>query len=652
MKQIIFPIFFLLLSISTFSQNPTKAKHENPLDRYADWLEFNPSNAPLFRSNQVFLFDASNNASSSSRTKFVSKETDQLGITNYRYQQLINNLPVENAIYILHVKNGKLQIQNGKWLMRTPPGLISRAGITEAAALQNALSFIGAQSYKWQDADEEAFIKSETNNPNATYFPKGDLVYYSGEYDLVSSSLKLAYKFDIYASSPLSRKIVYVDADNGNILGNKDLIHETNALGTAVTGYSGTQTITTDFSAGTYKLREIGRGNGIETYNMKKGTNYAKSVDFTDADNVWNNVNTSKDQFATDAHWGAEKTFDFYKNNFNRNSIDGNGFKIKSYVHYSNNYFNAFWDGSRMTYGDGNSTDGFKPLTSIDVCGHEITHGLTTFTANLNYSYESGALNEGFSDIFGTAIEWYARPVSRDWLIGGDFYTIRSMSNPNVYNQPDTYLGTKWYAGTSDNGGVHTNSGVLNFWFYLLTNGGTGTNDKGYVYNVSGIGIDKAQAIAFRTLTVYLVSTSNFSNARTASIQAASDLYGASSSEVIQTINAWNAVAVGGGTSPGYVAREMNNQLTDNNSGTKLTSSTSFSVNPNPVEKTLFIQFYKSIGESKNIQLIDMSGKVVLNKLIRTTKDVTNYQIDVTTIPAGAYFVKWGQEKVTTIFKK
>ncbi len=543
-------------------------------------------------------------------------------------------------------------MQNGKWLMKTPPGLTSRAVISEAIALQNALSFVGAQNYKWQDADEEAFIKSETNNPNATYYPKGDLVYYSGEDDLVSSSLRLAYKFDIYAITPLSRKIVFVDATNGDILGNKDLIHETNAAGTAVTGYSGTQNITTDFNANTYRLRETGRGNGIETYNMKKGTNYARSVDFTDGDNVWNNVNTALDQYATDAHWGAEKTYDFYKNNFNRNSIDGNGFKIKSYVHYSRNYFNAFWDGSRMTYGDGNSTNGFKPLTSLDVCGHEITHGLTTFTANLNYSYESGALNEGFSDIFGTAIEKYARPLSFDWLIGADFYTIRSMSNPNAYNQPDTYLGTKWYTGTSDNGGVHTNSGVLNFWFYLLTNGGTGTNDKGYNYNVTGIGIEKAQAIAFRTLTIYLVSTSNFSNARVASIQAATDLYGASSNEVIQTTNAWNAVAVGGGTSPGYVGREMNNNSTDKKTSVSSMRNSPFNIFPNPVGNTLFIQFNHSIGESKTLQLIDVSGKVVLNKLIRTNKDVTSYKIDVTSIPSGAYFVKWGQEKVTTIFKK
>ena len=333
-------------------------------------------------------------------------------------------------------------------------------------------------------------------------------------------------------------------------MGSRSLLHDANAAGSAVTGYSGTQTITTDSYNSSYRLREIGRGNGIQTFNLNKGTNYNTATDFTDADNNWNNVNANKDQYATDAHWGAEKTYDYYKVKYNRNSIDNAGFAIKSYVHYSTNYFNAFWDGSRMTYGDGDASDGNKPLTALDVCGHEITHGLTSFTSNLTYSGESGAMNEGFSDIFGTAIEFYARPSNADWLIGKDFYTIRSMSNPNAYSQPDTYQGTYWYTGSGDNGGVHTNSGVLNYWFYLLSVGGSGTNDKGTAFNVTGIGIDKAAAIAFRLNTVYLVSTSKYADARTKAITAAQDLYGATSAEATQTANAWTAVGVGVTTPP------------------------------------------------------------------------------------------------------
>ena len=121
------------------------------------------------------------------------------------------------------------------------------------------------------------------------------------------------------------------------------------------------------------------------------GTNYAAAVDFTDADNTWNNVNANKDQYATDGHWGTEKTYDYYLTKHNRNSVDNAGFALNSYVHtnlvafgYANN-INAFWDGTRMTYGDGgvSGTTTYTPLTALDVCGHEITHGVTERTSNL-----------------------------------------------------------------------------------------------------------------------------------------------------------------------------------------------------------------------------------------------------------------------------
>ncbi|MBI3234108.1 MAG: M4 family metallopeptidase, partial [Bacteroidetes bacterium] len=206
-----------------------------------------------------------------------------------------------------------------------------------------------------------------------------------------------------------------------------------------------------------FRLREAKRGNGIETYNLQKGTSYASAVDFTDTDTTWDNVNANYDEYATDAHFGSQMTYDFYKKSFNRNSIDNSGFKLKSYIHYSNNYVNAFWNGSYMTYGDGNGSTVY-PLVSLDIAGHEITHGLTTKTANLTYSYESGALNESFSDIFGTAIEWYGDSSRFEWELGTKIgLTIRSMANPKAKSQPDTYKGTNWYVGSADNGGVHTN---------------------------------------------------------------------------------------------------------------------------------------------------------------------------------------------------
>ncbi|MBS1575916.1 MAG: M4 family metallopeptidase [Bacteroidetes bacterium] len=547
-KILLLPVFIILVTLVSNAQESNKVI-EGKKGMYPSFVSFAKSSSPAFTKGRLSLTDLNARVTSSVTAKIISQDKDATGSEHLRYQQTINGLPVEHAEYIVHTMGGRVFAQNGRWIKDIPQNLPA-ATLTESSALTAALQFVHARSYKWQDAGEEAFIKKEQNNPNATFYPKGQLVFYSGEDDVIPSALRPAYKFDIYASDPVSRQIVFVDAVNGQILGKRELLHTTAATGIAATAYSGIQTIATDYTGSTYRLQENTRGNGIQTFNLQKKTNYSTAIDFTDADNNWNNINANKDQYATDAHWGAEMTYDFYKNKFGRNSIDNAGFAIKSYVHYSTSYFNAFWDGSRMTYGDGSSTDNNLPLTALDVCGHEISHGLTSFTSNLTYSNEPGAMNEGFSDIFGTAIEFYARPASADWLIGGDFYIIRSMSNPNAYGQPDTYKGTFWYAGTSDYGGVHTNSGVLNFWFYLLSAGGTGVNDNGFSYNVAGIGIDAAAAIAFKTNTAYLTSTAQYLDARVASIQAATDIYGAGSNEVIQTTNAWDAVGVGATVTP------------------------------------------------------------------------------------------------------
>ena len=647
-KKFIYAGIFAFMSFQGYAQVASRVI-KGSIGEHPEYIEFGSRSAPDFKSKAVIVSDK--NQVSFSDAAVIGKETDLNGTTHYRLQQLINNIPVENSVYISHVKNGKVISQNGHWMNNAGNKLGIRTGITESNALTNALRFVGANSYKWQDTEEETFIKTESGNADASFFPKASMVYYNIAGKNEKAQPRLAYKFDIYAQTPVSRKLVYVDAANGSILASNDLLLDVDVTGTAVTGYSGTQSISTENVSGTYRLRETGRGLGIQTYNMKKGTNYNRSVDFTDADNSWNNVNINLDQYATDAHWGAEKTYDFYKQNFNRNSIDNAGFAIKSYVHYSKNYFNAFWDGSRMTYGDGNATDNYKPLTAIDVCGHEITHGLTSFTANLTYSNESGALNEGFSDVFGTSIEWFGRPAQHDWLIGGDFYVIRSMSNPNAYSDPDTYKGTFWYFGTSDNGGVHTNSGVLNFWYYLLTASGSGTNDNGFVYNVSGIGITKAQAIAFRTLTNYLVPSSNYADTRFYSIKSAEDLYGIGSIEAVQTKNAWDAVGVGGGLSAaGRIAN------TDPAAARKQLFSIGISNNsiyPNPAKDQTTIRFTDAAGGRKSIELIDLNGRRVLSNSYMATKGSNSYQLNLPAkLAPGSYMVKVNGITISTIVKQ
>lgn len=486
--------------------------------------------------------------------KLLSVEKDPLGMSHYRFRQTYKALELEGTMFLVHVKSDKIVSVNGTVFNKIQAS--SSPSLSESTALNAALDYTHAELYRWQVPQMEQLLKIQDKNPGATWYPKGELVLAPVNGEPKDGSYKLAYRFDVYAEKPLSRDYIFVDASSGEVIYTRTRIHHTDKPSTAVTAYSGIKEIVVDsVNATTYRLREAGRGNGIETYNLQQTTNYT-NTDFLDTDNYWDNVNANLDEYAGDAHWGAEKTYDFYLTKFSRNSIDGNGFHLLSYVHYDVNYSNAFWDGSEMTYGDGDGGN-YSPFTALDVTGHEISHGLTEFTSGLNYSYESGAMNESFSDCMGNSIRQYGKPASPiNWLIGDEISSspFRSMSDPNAYGDPDTYQGNNWATGAGDNGGVHTNSGVMNHWFYLLTEGGAGTNDNGDAYTVVGLGIDAAAAICFRMNTVYLVPTSQYADARMYAIQAAIDLFGPCTNEVIQTANAWHAVGVGNAFTPGVTS--------------------------------------------------------------------------------------------------
>ncbi len=255
------------------------------------------------------------------------------------------------------------------------------------------------------------------------------------------------------------------------------------------------------------------------------------------------------------AHDSAGLTYDFYFNSFGRDSYDGQGAKITSTVHYSKDYVNAFWNGTQMVYGDGNGVDS-SALTVLDVVGHELTHAVTEKSSGLIYNSESGALNEAMSDIFGASIEAYrdGAVTGNTWKIGEECWTpgtagdaLRYMNDPSTAGDYD-YYPTR-YTGSSDNGGVHWNSGIANLAFYLAVAGGT--HPRGKTSNVVPAlaanpveSIQKGAAIFYRANTTYLGASSNFGDARTATAQAAADLYGANSPEVTSINEAWSAVGV------------------------------------------------------------------------------------------------------------
>ncbi|MET9383844.1 M4 family metallopeptidase [Streptomyces sp. NPDC002928] len=331
------------------------------------------------------------------------------------------------------------------------------------------------------------------------------------------------------------------------------------------TQYSGQVTLTTTQSGSTFTLNDGARG-AHKTYNLNRGTSGTGTL-FSQTNDTWGNGTTSNAATAgADAHYGAAETWDFYKNTFGRSGIKNNGVGAYSRVHYGNAYVNAFWDDGCfcMTYGDGSGNA--DPLTSLDVAGHEMSHGVTSNTAGLNYSGESGGLNEATSDIFGTGVEFYAANSTDvgDYLIGekidinGDGTPLRYMDKPSK----DGGSADSWYSGVG-NLDVHYSSGVANHFFYLLSEGSGAKVINGVSYNsptsdglpVTGIGRDKALQIWYRALTTKFTSTTNYAAARTGTLAAAGELYGTTSAEYKAVQDAWAAVAVGsrsgggGGTS-------------------------------------------------------------------------------------------------------
>jgi bacillolysin len=576
-----------LFSFVTFAQETDKQVKQKELNSNGipSLITFN-ENSNLKNSNSIQIFKDQLGLKAQQSLNPISTEIDDLGFNHEKFQLFHKGVKVEFATYSIHSKQGKVMSMSGEFYnfgeVSTTPQISAQDAFTMAK------NYTGAKSYMWENATEAKSINYQMPVGELVFLPIIDTEVKKGDFD----NIKLAYKFDIYASNPVSRGDLYIDANTGEVLfynatikhlgehahGAKtskqaftkniekpqsfDLFKNTSLVvaANAATRYSGTQQIQTLLSGSSYILSDNTRGGGAQTYNMKKGTNYSTAVNFTDVDNNWTAAefnNTNKDNAALDAHWGAEMTYDYFKNIHLRNSYNNAGAKINSYVHYSSNYNNAYWDGSRMTYGDGSGTGGFNALTSLDVAAHEIGHAVCSNTANLAYQKESGAMNEGFSDIWAACVEYFAAPTKQPWLIGEDIemrsghLSLRSMSNPNAEGQPDTYGGTYWInpsctpTQSNDYCGVHTNSGVMNHWFYILSIGKSGTNDIGNAFNVTGITIDKAAKIAYRTEANYLSANSTFANARTGSIQAAIDLYGAGTPEVIATTNAWYAVGVG-----------------------------------------------------------------------------------------------------------
>ncbi|WP_329361585.1 M4 family metallopeptidase [Streptomyces sp. NBC_01483] len=470
------------------------------------------------------------------KEKLVVKDVvkDQDGTLHTRYERTYADLPVLGGDVIVHTPPASLAAGtvsstfNNK---RTIKVASTTATFTKSAAASKAL----------KAAKSLAAEKPTTDSARK--------VIWAG-----SGTPKLAWETVIGGlqdDGTPSQLHVITDATSGQELYRYQGIK----TGTGNTQYSGTVTLNTTLSGSTYQLYDTTRG-GHKTYSLNNGTSGTGTL-MTDADDTWGTGSGSNTQTAgADAAYGAQETWDFYKNTFGRSGIKNDGVAAYSRVHYSTAYVNAFWDDDCfcMTYGDGTSST--HALTSLDVAGHEMSHGVTSNTAGLDYSGESGGLNEATSDIFGTGVEFYAANSTDvgDYLIGekidinGDGTPLRYMDEPDK----DGGSADSWYSGVG-NLDVHYSSGPANHMFYLLSEGSGTKTINGVTYNsptsdgvaVAGIGRAAALQIWYKALTTYMTSSTNYAGARTAALSAAAALYGTSSAQYAGVGNAFAGINVG-----------------------------------------------------------------------------------------------------------
>ncbi|OEU98792.1 MULTISPECIES: M4 family metallopeptidase [Streptomyces] len=457
---------------------------------------------------------------------------DRDGTVHTRYERTYRGMPVLGGDLVVETTAKGATKEVGRASKHALKNLSAKAGVRPGTAERQALKAADAAGSKKTDADRG---------------PRKVVWLAEGKPTLAFETVVGGLQHD---GTPNELHVV-TDARTGKKLSQWQGIE----TGIGNTQYSGQVDLSTAQSGSNYTLTDNDRG-GHKTYNLNHGTSGTGSL-FSQSSDTWGNGSPSNAATAgADAHFGAAETWDYYKEVYGRSGIRGDGQAAYSRVHYGNSYVNAFWSDSCfcMTYGDGSGNS--KPLTSLDVAGHEMTHGVTSATAGLIYSGESGGLNEATSDIFGTAVEFHAANSTDkgDYLVGekidinGDGSPLRYMDKPSRDGASKDY----WYSGIG-NSDVHYSSGPANHWFYLLSEGSGAKVINGVSYDsptsdglpVTGIGREKAALIWYKALTTKFTSTTNYAGARAGTLAVAGDLYGTDSAEYKSVADAWAGVNVG-----------------------------------------------------------------------------------------------------------
>lgn len=619
-----------------------------------DWVWFDQTLA-LRTENYFKIFKKSLGLSSLDSMHLVKVNSDRFDFKIYRYQQYHKGIPIEHAEYILEVRNEIVEVGHGHLAKNV--NLPVSYGLDEKSALEKAKASTKFSKFAWEIDSLQKVVKELKKDPNATLLPEAKLIFADmNPIGIDKNDYRLSFKFDIMGSGneEIPTYDIYVDAGTGGI--NKKIsnvrecfAHKTNTppmslsklnkthvhslanetVGTAIPlfgRYGNPVSFTHQNNNGVYKL-----GKGIPGFlDAFYWNNPNTPITTTNANGAWGTSN----QDATTMYWALERTDDYFRQF--RNGINNYNAPVTAYAkwggpgnanaqYYNNGFYFHF-----LRFGQTfNGTD----VISLDIVGHEYGHGVTWSGPNLAYQGFAGAINESVSDMFGTTIEWRTLG-DPNYLIGEDVFGsgLRDMQNPNNHQQPATVGGTYWQnpIGCTPNGDpnspgyndfcyVHTNSGVPNRWFYLVSTG-FGGND-----------VQNAGFIALGMLD-RLTSNSNFNDARNASIQATNYYFGGPCSPMTRIVeNAWAAVGVGAPSNcPGRLAAPEVSE-SKINEGYPV-------IYPNPVSDVVKVELKSSETRTgdRAFLLYNLQGQ----KMAEVITPNNSAAINVSSLPAGVYILQ------------
>ena len=558
-------------------------------------------------------------------------ERDELGGVHTHVQQLLGGVPVWGGEAIVH---------------RTP----SRTSSTVTDDFVADVQVDTSPDFDAGDAIEVALAATSIGWDAVEQDPETDLwvIRRDGE-DHLAWRVQIRH---LPGTAADSMPVVFVDAHTNEIVWAYNNMQSDACTGT--TNFYGTVTLDCYVTAGTYYLENV--PDLVATYSYNHTTTSLYYVSNTtgtfDTTSIYKN--------AVEAEVAMEATNDYYDVTFGRNGINGSGGPAAVTSHgysfmtgatsYSNNYVNAFWDPTNlmMVYGDGDGVNSGS-LTTLDIAGHEITHGVTQYTAGLTYSGESGGLNESMSDVMGAMVERYATgSAAKNWQVGEDTWTPATSGDALRYmNDPaaDGYS-YDYYSSSIASADVHYTSGVGNLAYYLASEGGTHPRGKSTTA-VTGIGSDAAAQIWYKALTSYMTSSTNYAGARTATLSAAAAIYGSTSTQYTQVGNAWTAVGVAGSSSTcttsaysGSFSKSSKSVYLPSSSGSSVTVSAQTVAMTGPSSTNFDVYLQKLSGRSWST-VASGTGSTSTENISYTGTSGTYRVYATTKSGTGTYAINW-----------